>query len=476
MQNQTKDLPWRSAGTPYLKTVNKALGRLRLDSTKSRVASNVGGPLPNYAGNALASNAERLISKSLQRKVRQRASQLEWPQGQSSPNDQTRADLLYNKHVETRVTDVDATARIQGWSWRRGTALSSQLMKGLWRVVSERRVNASAGPSLGLSELCALNHVREHLVVNVPRHHTFSRAFAATTTSVLRTSIEAMLNVSRKVAPAPERRAAPRNKPLDHEELAALRSFLGFFSVVELESLRVKLEPFNAKSRHRQLTQISRSTVPAFLTSLILVSKFQHVLFQRRRNSTPRPNRQPLAIALGPIQSALAMKLPSEQRLVMSVVEHMDPAWSRAFLRRTRFLDSDFQGDVLAVISMTSTALRTGCALPQITPCPLLARFQSQSQSQSQMHGLGLHVIHKDAEEDYGLPRHLTLETLQNEQYLRFCVGVATARWWGEQYHIRSAALGMAARPGNVNMNGRTGVPMGSRTQSLQLQAPGEIV
>ncbi|KAI0917777.1 hypothetical protein AcV7_007101 [Taiwanofungus camphoratus] len=36
---------------------------------------------------------------------------------------------------------------------------------------------------------------------------------------------------------------------------------------------------------------------------------------------------------------------------LMSVVEHLEPAWSRAFLRRTRFLDSDFQGDVLAVIS-----------------------------------------------------------------------------------------------------------------------------
>lgn len=36
---------------------------------------------------------------------------------------------------------------------------------------------------------------------------------------------------------------------------------------------------------------------------------------------------------------------------LMSVVEHLEPAWSRAFLRRTRLLDSDFQGDVLAVIS-----------------------------------------------------------------------------------------------------------------------------
>jgi hypothetical protein len=36
---------------------------------------------------------------------------------------------------------------------------------------------------------------------------------------------------------------------------------------------------------------------------------------------------------------------------LMSIVEHLEPAWSRAFLKRTRFLDADFQGDVLAVIS-----------------------------------------------------------------------------------------------------------------------------
>lgn len=37
----------------------------------------------------------------------------------------------------------------------------------------------------------------------------------------------------------------------------------------------------------------------------------------------------------------------------MSVIGHLEPAWTRAFLRRTRFLDADFQGDVLAVISMS---------------------------------------------------------------------------------------------------------------------------
>jgi hypothetical protein len=36
---------------------------------------------------------------------------------------------------------------------------------------------------------------------------------------------------------------------------------------------------------------------------------------------------------------------------LMSVVEHLEPSWTRAFLKRARFLDPDFQGDVLAVIS-----------------------------------------------------------------------------------------------------------------------------
>jgi hypothetical protein len=36
---------------------------------------------------------------------------------------------------------------------------------------------------------------------------------------------------------------------------------------------------------------------------------------------------------------------------LMSVVKHLDSNWALAFLRRTRLTDSDFQGDVLAVIS-----------------------------------------------------------------------------------------------------------------------------
>ncbi|TFY51396.1 hypothetical protein EVJ58_g10592, partial [Rhodofomes roseus] len=138
---------------------------------------------------------------------------------------------------------------------------------------------------------------------------------------------------------------------------------------------------------------------------------------------------------------------------LMSVVEHLDPAWSRAFLRRTRLLDADFQGDVLAVISMISTALRTGTPLPQVTPCPLIDRFMVYTH--------GLNVIRQEEDDDYGLPRTMTIDTLENEQYLSFAVGVTTAfgiilrldklmvaakELVGEQYHIHGIGIPAEAR------------------------------
>ena len=122
-------------------------------------------------------------------------------------------------------------------------------------------------------------------------------------------------------------------------------------------------------------------------------------------------------------------QITSSLAYLMSIIEHMEPAWSRALLKRTRFTDPDFQGDILAVISQTfsvlasrffvcthtysgmvSSSLRTGNPLPQITPTPLLDRFMLKYH--------GLDIIHKESEEDYGLPRALTLDTLQDEQYL----------------------------------------------------------
>ncbi|KAG6333420.1 hypothetical protein ID866_5670 [Astraeus odoratus] len=136
------------------------------------------------------------------------------------------------------------------------------------------------------------------------------------------------------------------------------------------------------------------------------------------------------------------------ERDFYSVVEQLEPVWAQAFLKRTRLLDSDFQGDVLAVISLVSSSLRNGSPLPQVSPCPLLDRFMERSH--------GFNVIHQEEEEDLGLPKNLTLDTLESLQYLTFCVGVCTAfsimsrldrlmiatkELVGEQYHIDGVGL-----------------------------------
>lgn len=154
---------------------------------------------------------------------------------------------------------------------------------------------------------------------------------------------------------------------------------------------------------------------------------------------------------------------------LLSVVNQLDPSWARAFLKRTRLLDPDFQGDVLAVISLISTSLRTGNPLPQVTPCPLLDRFMEGSQ--------GFNVILQESEDDFGLPKNLTLDTLESLQYMIFCVGVSTAfaivtrldrlmittkELVGEQYHIDGIGLPLHYR------HRPTGIEMRSPTLSLR--------
>lgn len=103
---------------------------------------------------------------------------------------------------------------------------------------------------------------------------------------------------------------------------------------------------------------------------------------------------------------------------LLSAVKHLEPNWASAFLQRTRFLDVEFVADILASLTMISTALRTASPLPQITPV-LLEQFLRAQQ--------GLEVLQHRAEADSGLPRSLTIETLEQEQYMYFCVGVSSA-------------------------------------------------
>jgi hypothetical protein len=66
-------------------------------------------------------------------------------------------------------------------------------------------------------------------------------------------------------------------------------------------------------------------------------------------------------------------------------------------------------------LGMISTALRTGTPLPQITPCPLLDRFI--------LYHHGLNVMRHEDDDDYGLPRTMSMDVLENEQYM-------SVLWW----------------------------------------------
>jgi len=144
----------------------------------------------------------------------------------------------------------------------------------------------------------------------------------------------------------------------------------------------------------------------------------------------------------------IQLKVAYHLSYLMSVVVQFEPAWSRAFLRRCRFLDSEFQGEILAVISLISTALRSGTPIPQITPCPLLDRFLRYNH--------GFNVVQGEDDDEYGLPKTATADLLEDEQYMYFCVGISTAfsivnnldklmvatkELVGEQYHIHGIGI-----------------------------------
>ncbi|PAV21583.1 hypothetical protein PNOK_0154000 [Pyrrhoderma noxium] len=216
---------------------------------------------------------------------------------------------------------------------------------------------------------------------------------------------------------------------------------------------------------------VSLSTVPEGPEGIAIIKELMAIRMKLRRSTALMAN--------VPYEFSLRGKWPKERYKVVceiqmeiayllshlrSVTEHLELSWARAFLRRTRFLDPEFQGDVLAVISMISTSLRTGSPLPQVTPCPLLDRFVASAHR----HGLyvlrppdsGTGTLYED-EDSFGLPRKLTTETLEDEQYMYFSVGVANAyqivtrldrlmiatkELVGEQFHIQGLPVYMPKR------------------------------
>ena len=74
---------------------------------------------------------------------------------------------------------------------------------------------------------------------------------------------------------------------------------------------------------------------------------------------------------------------------------------------------------------MVSIALRTGAPLPQITPCPLLDRFVAQQRPElnpqyTSFHGHGRSDSQSGSAtaDEYSLPKSLTIDILEDEQYL----------------------------------------------------------
>ncbi|TFK95222.1 hypothetical protein BDV98DRAFT_587243 [Pterulicium gracile] len=136
----------------------------------------------------------------------------------------------------------------------------------------------------------------------------------------------------------------------------------------------------------------------------------------------------------------LQMELAYSLSHLLTTIEKLEPSWTGAFLVRSVA--------PLGSRCMIATALRTGTPLPQITPCPLISRIGQKA--------YGLNIIQHHAEDDFGLPRTLTKETLENEQYMMLCVAtsttfkvvaaldklmIATKEIVGEHYHIHGMSM-----------------------------------
>lgn len=95
-----------------------------------------------------------------------------------------------------------------------------------------------------------------------------------------------------------------------------------------------------------------------------------------------------------------------------SLLQQLDPPWVEALLTRAGWLDVHFVADQFAVIYMCATAMKTGNALPQITPSPLVDRFYTRLE--------GLRIAKVDRQ---GIHKDVDAETLQDWQYALYAIG-----------------------------------------------------
>jgi Aromatic acid exporter family member 2 len=95
-----------------------------------------------------------------------------------------------------------------------------------------------------------------------------------------------------------------------------------------------------------------------------------------------------------------------------TLLQQLEPVWVEALLVRNGWTDVHFIADHFAVIYMCANATKTGNALPQITPSPLVDRFYTRLE--------GLRIAKFDRN---GIPEDVDAETLHNWQYALYAIG-----------------------------------------------------
>ena len=95
-----------------------------------------------------------------------------------------------------------------------------------------------------------------------------------------------------------------------------------------------------------------------------------------------------------------------------SLLQQLDPAWIEALLSRNGWTDVHFVADHFAVLYMCANATKTGNALPQVTPSPLVDRFYTRLE--------GLRITKVDKK---GIPQDVDVETIRDWQYALYAIG-----------------------------------------------------
>ncbi len=90
----------------------------------------------------------------------------------------------------------------------------------------------------------------------------------------------------------------------------------------------------------------------------------------------------------------------------------MDPRWISPMLRRTGWYDRALMSDCLAIIYMTGNAIRTGYALPQLLPSPLIDRFFEK-----------MNAVQQTSKEFGQLPDVTDHKIIRDYGYSQFAVG-----------------------------------------------------